>query len=174
MNPGIKPANAIGHRVLYLILCATLITGISSCKKNKKVADVTAQTEASDEDLEAKRRAEAERAERERLAREKAAAEAKTKGTYARLEGYFASVAESGSVDLANRNIREALNMFRSPETTVLIVIKEMDGQKDYDRPTNIRDYLNYLKDTKKNLNRINHLKIGDDGKIQEVELIRQ
>ena len=174
MNLGIQLPNAFGRRILYLLICATLITSVSSCKKNKKIADVTAQTETPDEDLEAKRRAEAEKAERERLAREKAAAEAKTKGTYARLEGYFASVAESGNVDLANRNIREALNMFSSPETTVLIVIKEIDGEKDYDRPTNIRDYLNYLKDTKKNLNRINHLKIGDDGKIQEVELIRK
>ena len=174
MNKRIKPFNSIGRRIIYLILCGIMITGVSSCKKNKKVADVTAQTETPDEDLEARKREEAERAERERLAREKAAAEARTKGTYARLEGYFASVAESGNTDLANRNIREALNMFSSPETTVLIVIKEIDGQKDYDRPTNIRDYLNYLKDTKKNLNRINHLKIGDDGKIQEVELIRK
>jgi hypothetical protein len=33
--------------------------------------------------------------------------------------------------------------MFASPETPVLIVISESHGQKDYDRPTTIKDYFN-------------------------------
>ena len=50
-------------------------------------------------------------------------------------------------------------------------MISESNGQKDYDRPTTIRDYLNYLKDQKKNMNQISNLQFDSAGKITEMEL---
>ncbi len=64
--------------------------------------------------------------------------------------------------------------MFSSPDTPVLIVINESNGEKDYDRPTTIREYLNYLKDQKKNINKIQKLEFDDAGKITEVELRKE
>jgi hypothetical protein len=63
--------------------------------------------------------------------------------------------------------------MFVSEDTPVLIVISESGGTKDYDRPTTIRAYLNYLKDVKKNPNRIGKLHFDNANKIVEVELIK-
>ncbi|HLZ16132.1 MAG TPA: hypothetical protein VKQ08_03795, partial [Cyclobacteriaceae bacterium] len=70
-----------------------------------------------------------------------------------------------------NSSINEALTLFASPQAPVLIVISEEDGKKDYDRPTTITAYLNYLKDQKKNINDIAGLKTDASGKITELEL---
>ncbi|HZB14477.1 MAG TPA: nucleoid-structuring protein H-NS, partial [Chryseolinea sp.] len=70
--------------------------------------------------------------------------------------------------------INEALAMFASPETPVLIIIHESGGQKDYDRPTTIKNYLNYLKDQKKPADKIGNLQFDNSGKITEVELVKQ
>jgi hypothetical protein len=89
----------------------------------------------------------------------------------AKLNQYFQSIAGSGNAASANGSINEALALFASPDTPVLIVISEEGSQKDYDRPTTIRQYLNYLKDTKNNSNTISDLQFDNSGKITEVEL---
>ena len=81
--------------------------------------------------------------------------------------------ASTSSVAAANGSINEALTLFASKDTPVLIVISEANGQKDYDRPTTIGEYLNYLKDQKKNINKISHLEFDASGKITEVELVK-
>jgi hypothetical protein len=91
-----------------------------------------------------------------------------------KLENYFNSVANSSNVDAANRTINEAKGMFSNPNTPVLIVIHEERGVKDYDEPTTIDKYLNYLKDTKKNLNFISDIKLDGSGKVSELELRRK
>jgi hypothetical protein len=88
-----------------------------------------------------------------------------------KLGQYFEAIASSGSLTSANTSISEALSMFASPDTPVLIVISEQNGQKDYDRPTTISAYLNYLKDQKKNANKVEKLQFDNSGKITEVEL---
>ncbi len=89
----------------------------------------------------------------------------------AKLSNYFNAIASAGNVNSANNSINEALTLFASPDTPLLIVISEYDGKKDYDRPTTIKEYLNYLKDQKKNMNTISDLKVDAAGKITEVEL---
>ncbi|HMJ70491.1 MAG TPA: hypothetical protein VK508_16415 [Cyclobacteriaceae bacterium] len=91
----------------------------------------------------------------------------------ARLDQYFNAIAGSGNVSSANGSISEALALFSSAQAPVLIVISEENGSKDYDKPTTIQDYLNYLKDQKKNLNSITDIKFDSAGKITEVELTR-
>lgn len=91
-----------------------------------------------------------------------------------KLENYFNSVANSSNAQMANSSIQEALSMFSNQETPILIVIHEESGIKDYDEPTTIAKYLNYLKDTKKNLNFISDIRLDSNGRVSELELRRK
>ena len=164
-------------------ICLLLIA--SGCKSKKKAMEAKAAAERArieQESADKKKREEEEarkkREEEERL-RAEADAEAKRKAEAvstpaARLDQYFNSIAGSGNTSSANNSINEALSLFSSAQTPVLIVIAEEGGMKDYDKPTTIQAYLNYLKDQKKNLNTITDLKFDNAGKITEVELTRK
>ena len=86
----------------------------------------------------------------------------------------FNSIANAGSVSQANRVINETLGMFESPNTPVLIIIKQNAGFNDYDRPTTIEKYLNYVKDQKKATEKVHEIKYNSNGKINELELIKK
>ena len=90
------------------------------------------------------------------------------------LENYFNAIANASNLQSANNTIREALGMFSNQNIPVLIVIHEESGRKDYDEPTTIDRYLNYLKDTKKNLNFISDIRMDGSGKVTELELRRR
>lgn len=90
-----------------------------------------------------------------------------------KLESQFASIASASNVTAANQSIQEVLAMFSNQETPILIVIHEEGGVKDYDEPTTIKKYLEYLKDTKKNLNYISDIRLAG-GKVTELELKRK
>ena len=147
------------------------------CKSKKKAAEAArAAEERARIEQEAKLRSEEEqkRKEAEEAARREAEArqrDMQANEPKAKLNQYFESIARSGNAASANGSINEALTLFSSPDTPVLIVISEENGQKDYDRPTTIRQYLNYLKDTKNNANSISNLQFDNSGKITEVEL---
>lgn len=120
------------------------------------------------------RKAEEEQAkqEAERVAREREKEnQSKASAPAVRLGQYFQSISGSSNVNAANASISEALSLFASPDTPVLIVISDSGGIKDYDKPTTIREYLNYLKDQKKNINAVSSLKTDSQGKITELEL---
>ncbi len=84
----------------------------------------------------------------------------------------FRDIANASGND-ASFQIREALGMFASPDTPVLIIISESGGQVDYDEPTTIKKYLEYLKDTRNQPEEIKNLEFDANGKIKEVELIK-
>ena len=86
----------------------------------------------------------------------------------------FNTIANASSVSQANRAISETLAMFESPNVPVLIIIKQNAGFNDYDRPTTIENYLNYLKDQKKATEKIHEIKYNANGKINELELIKK
>lgn len=114
-----------------------------------------------------------------KLAEERAALEGNVGGAgnmeaEQRLNQYFDAIANAGSITAANRNINEALSLFSTPDALVLIIISKSGGQKDYDRPTSIKKYLEYLKDQKKNINAIDNIVYDSQGKIKELELIKQ
>ena len=120
----------------------------------------------------ARERAQAEqRAEEERRAAEEAAKAQQPKNV---LERNLASIANAASVTQANRLINETLQLFSSNSVPVLIIISQAGGFNDYDRPTTIENYLNYVKDQKVNRNSVSDLKFNDAGKITEVELIKR
>jgi hypothetical protein len=86
----------------------------------------------------------------------------------------FSSIADAGSASQANRIINETLGLFESPDVPVLIIIKQNAGFNDYDRPTTIEKYLNYLKDQKKAAEKVHDIKYNSNGKINELELIKK
>ena len=89
------------------------------------------------------------------------------------LTGYFASITNATSASQANMQIAEALKMFSSPDVPVLVIISKENNVMDYDRPTTIKDYLNYLKDTKNNINKVDKITFDSGGKIKELELLK-
>ena len=90
------------------------------------------------------------------------------------LERNFSTIAKAGSTSQANRTINETLGLFESPNVPVLIIIKQNAGFNDYDRPTTIENYLNYLKDQKKATEKVHEIKYNNSGKINEIELIKR
>ena len=120
----------------------------------------------------ARERAQAEQRAREEAEAARAAEEARQPKNV--LEKNFASICSASSVTQANRIINETLNLFESNNAPVLIIISQAGGFNDYDRPTTIENYLNYIKDQKVNRNKVYNLKTNDNGKITEVELIKK
>ena len=125
----------------------------------------------------ARERAQAEQKAREAEEAARVAAEEAAKASQPRnvLETNLASIATASNVNQANRLINETLKLFSSNDVPVLIIISQaVDGMYDYDKPTTIEDYLNYVKDQKVNRSKINDLKFDAQGKITELELIKK
>lgn len=163
-------------RLVMMALITMLLIGGAGCKSKKKAMEAQAAAEKARLEQEAAAQRDAEekqRQEEEERARREAEAN-KVTPTSERLDLYFNNIANSSNVNAANSSINEAMAMFSSPDTPVLIVISEEGGQKDYDKPTTIREYLNYLKDTKKSMNKISDIKTDGSGKITELELKKQ
>lgn len=167
-------------RFIMLALLVILMAAGGGCKSKKKAAEAAAAAERAKMEQEAaalKKQQEEEarlKKEADEAAAKRAAEEAAKKNPQSKLEGYFSAISNSSNPASANSSINEALSMFSSPDTPVLIVIHESGGQKDYDRPTTIKDYLNYLKDQKKKADKIGNLQFDPSGKITEVELVKQ
>lgn len=87
---------------------------------------------------------------------------------------HFQSISNADSPNLANIRIERALEMFSSGNAPVLIVISDVGGRREYDRPTTIKKYLNYLKDQGKNADYIDQVIMDNNGKIKELELIKR
>ena len=113
----------------------------------------------------------AQKAEEERLAAEK---NAKIEAADVVLGRNFTTIANASSVNQANSVIKETMALFESPNVPVLIIIKQNAGFNDYDRPTTIEQYLNYVKDQKKATEKVHQIKYNANGKINELELIKK
>lgn len=167
------------QNLFKIVLLALFFSIVISCKSSKKTttATNTAAEKAKMEQEENLRKQKEEEMkkksaeERAKIDAESALKEMKETAPKFRLNEYFEAIANSTNVASANASINEALSMFASTETPVLIYISEEAGKKDYDKPTTIKAYLNYLKDQKKNINNIENVKLDGSGKITEVEL---
>ncbi len=95
-------------------------------------------------------------------------------GTTDILEGFFNDLVNNKNYSASNVYINQVLKMFASESVPVLIIISQEGGMTDYDEPTTILKYLQYLDDTKNNINRISNIKINEDGLITELELIKK
>jgi hypothetical protein len=160
--------------VMWLLVLMICFTGCKSKKKAAEAARAAEERARMEQEANLRKEEEQKRKEAEEAARRDAEARQKemlANAPKAKLNQYFQSIANSNNPASANSSINEALTLFASPDTPVLIVISQEGGQKDYDRPTTIRQYLNYLKDTKNNANSISNLQFDNSGKITEVEL---
>lgn len=91
-----------------------------------------------------------------------------------RLNNYFSAIANANSTDVANRNIREAMGLFSNSTAPVLIIIYAANGSEDFDEPTDITKYLNYIKDTGNNVHRVKEVVRDPNGKIKELVLVKK
>ncbi len=135
----------------------------SLAEKEKVLADIKAQNIDDPAVKELIKQAEekiAQEKEAARIAREKALEAAKPEN---KLTSLFSKISNAPTDGAANQLIGKALNMFTSDQANVLVIINEENGEKDYDRPTKIGKYLNYLKTTKNNINKIEEIKWAGD-----------
>jgi hypothetical protein len=117
------------------------------------------------------------KAERDRLAREAAPkpvpkADPKAELTQS-LNSAFSNIANARNSEEADRAIALALGKFANEDVPVLIIISQKAGVKDYDRPTTIIRYLQYLKDQKKQPSRVGDMVLDSNGRITELELVK-
>ena len=93
------------------------------------------------------------------------------------LDRYFEeviSLAKSGNIERTNMKIKDILKFFTSSEADLLIIVYRENGKPvDYDKPTTIGAYLNYLKDQKVNHNTTYSIERDGTGKIKLVELLK-
>jgi len=87
------------------------------------------------------------------------------------LNKQFAALTGEQDFEKSNTIINNILPMFTSTEVPVLVIISEENGMKDYDKPTTIEKYLNYLKDRKAYKAEVENIVYDDSGKIKELEL---
>ncbi len=114
----------------------------------------------------------ARKAEEERLKREEEARQNAAQSEFVVLDNSFNAIANAVSYDAANRKIDETLRQFASPDALVLIIISQEGGVNDYDRPTTISRFFEYLKDQKQSKYKVETLQRDSLGKITELELI--
>jgi len=120
-----------------------------------------------------------DRAEAERLAEEgrlRQIEEEKLKvaeSKYQKIDNQLNSIAIAQNVDIANEKINLILQQFDTPDIPVLIIISNAGGFNDYDRPTTISRFLNYLKDKQSYHYKVDSVKRDGLGKITELELIK-
>ena len=140
---------------------------------DQEIRDLITQAE---EKLAAERSVIERRKEEERLKREQEERERELRegGPYRAINNSLDAVANAGDVSSANMRIREALTAFAGDDVPVLILISSDGGIKDYDRPTTIRKYLEFVKDQKKSPNKVLNAVYDASGKIRELELIKK
>lgn len=141
--------------------------------EDQEVKDLITRAE---ELLSAERAAVERRKEEERLQKEKEARERELRegGQYRAINMALDAVANAGDVSSANIKIREALGAFANDDVPVLILISSDGDMKDYDKPTTIKKYLEFIKDQKKSLNKVLNAVMDSNGKIKELELIKK
>ena len=147
---------------------------------DKDVDNLVAKVEAklnSDRDLMRKKAEDESKArEAEERRRQEEARNVSKAGDprFIKINEAFTAIMQATSPDVANQKILEALPLFANPEVPVLIIISQNGSAKDYDRPTSIKRYLEYLKDQKRNVNQIENMVLDANGKITELELIKK
>lgn len=95
----------------------------------------------------------------------------------AQLENAFttiANAAKTGNLTQADNTIQKTLQLFSSEDAPVLIIISREGSIVDYDKPTTILRYLNFLRDTKASKNDIDAIMTDANGKIKGLDLIKK
>lgn len=137
--------------------------------EDDQVKDLIVQAEQKVEEVKAD---EMRRAEEERMRREEDAKRRSAQSEFSVIDNKFSAVANAGSIDGSNNLIGQTLDYFETPDIPVLIIVSKSAGFNDYDRPTTISKFLNYLKDKKQYKYKVESVKRNTNNKITELELI--
>lgn len=86
----------------------------------------------------------------------------------------IANAASTGNLTQADNTIQKTLQYFASDDVPVLIIISREGSIVDYDKPTTIKRYLNFLRDTKASKNNIDAIMTDANGKIKGLDLIKK
>ncbi len=151
---------------LVPVFCALLFV-LSSCKSQKAVVDANQEPEEVIEETTPEPTPPVKE-------EPKVDPEAANRALDARLSNYFGQIANASSVTAANNNIREAVGMFSNGEAPVLIIFYAANGTEDFDEPTTITKYLNYLKDLKKAPHKVKEMVMDSQGRIKELVLVKK
>jgi len=106
-----------------------------------------------------------------KIAETKAANEKKVLPMKTLLADNFAKIMNAGSYAEADAVIKETLEKFSSPDAPVLVILYQSGEDVDYDKPTTIKDYLNYLKLQKKSNSIIYKVYYDENHKIKSLDL---
>ncbi len=138
---------------------------------DEEVVELIPKVEAK---LSMDRAEEARKAEEEKLRKEEEKRLLIEKTKYQPIDNKFENIANTQNTASANNAIAGMLSEFATPDVPVIIIISNAGGFNDYDRPTTINKFLNYLKDKQSYNYRISSLKRNKIGKITELELIKK
>ncbi len=168
----ISSKNSFISTYLSVGLIFVIMIGVPSCKSKKKLAEISNEStvevpEPVEEEIPAPMEEEViENPEKRVAVYEPTLSE--------RLDDHFLSIARATTVSSANMEIQEALQLFSTGNAPVLIIFYQANGQEDYDEPTTIEKYLNYLKDTRKSTAKVEEMVMDDYGRIKELVLVRK
>jgi len=93
------------------------------------------------------------------------------------LENSFQGIADasrSGNTGQVTSLTRSTLQLFSSEDATVLIIISREGSIVDYDKPTTIKRYLEFVRDQKASRNAVDTYQLDGGGKIKELDLIKK
>lgn len=163
----IKKKNAVKKRLRSLLNNSTL----SSDKMTKELNSIV---EMNVEDSEINRLISQVKNKITEKKKAETAATTKIKETDNTFQELFQKVANDKRN--ADKYIKEAINLCESEDTPILIIISSstQKGVVDYDRPTTVIKYMQYLKDTKNISTKVHNVIFNDQGKIKEIELIKK
>lgn len=93
------------------------------------------------------------------------------------IENAFQGIADasrSGNTSQVISLTRNTLQLFSSEDATVLIIISKEGSIVDYDKPTTIKRYLEFIRDQKASRNEVDNYQLNGEGKIKELDLIKK
>jgi len=85
----------------------------------------------------------------------------------------IADAAKAGNMSQVSTLTNSTLQLFTSGDATVLIIISKEGSIVDYDKPTTIKRYLEFIRDQKASRNAVDSYQL-DGGKIKELDLIKK
>ena len=93
------------------------------------------------------------------------------------LENAFQGIADASKSGNSNQVMsltRSTLQLFSTDDATVLIIISKEGSIVDYDKPTTIKRYLEFVRDQKASLNAVDSYQLDSEKKITELDLIKK
>jgi hypothetical protein len=86
----------------------------------------------------------------------------------------IANASKSGDISKASQIIKNTMPLFTGDDATVLIIISREGSIVDYDKPTTIKRYIDFVKDQKASKNAVDSYMLDTNGKIKELDLIKK